>query len=335
MSVTDDPRLNAFRMTDDQLLDAYRIMERAVLVEQAILRFIEDGTSRVLLHSGRGQEAIGTGACAALRDDDMLFYSHRGVTQLLAKGVSLEALLGDFVGRVGGATGGLGAGIVHAVDPDKGIMGSSGTLGGGFVMSAGAALGAQRLGDDRVSLHIFGEGSANRGTFHEAANAAALWKLPMVWLCENNGYSVSVPHREATSIEDVADRAKAYGMPSCIIDGQDVEAVYGAVAEAVTRAREGGGPTLIEAKTLRIRGHYEGDPQTYRSKEEIAQARLRDPQKLAAERLIARGRSEQDLADVRADEQARVEAAAVVALASPKPGPERLHQGFLAPRSIA
>ncbi len=322
-------------MTDDQLLNAYRIMERSILVEQAILRFIEDGSSRVLLHSGRGQEAIGTGACAALRDDDMLFYSHRGVTQLLAKGVDLEALLGDFVGRTGGATGGLGAGIVHAVDPKKGLMGSSGTLGGGFVMSAGAALGAQRLGDDRVSLHIFGEGSANRGTFHESANAAALWKLPMIWLCENNGYSVSVPHREATSVEDVADRAKAYGMPSRIIDGQDVEAVHDAVAEAVERARGGGGPTLIEAKTLRIRGHYEGDPQTYRSKEEIAEARLKDPQKLVAERLIARGRTEADLEAARAAEAALVEAASAAALASPKPGVERLFEGLLAPRSAA
>ncbi len=322
-------------MTDDQLTEAYRIMERSILVEQAILRFIEDGSSRVLLHSGRGQEAIGTGACAALRDDDMLFYSHRGVTQLLAKGVSLEGLLGDFLGRVGGSTGGLGAGIVHAVDAEKGLMGSSGTLGGGFVMSAGAALGAQRLGDDRVSLHIFGEGSANRGTFHESANAAALWKLPMIWLCENNGYSVSVPHREATSVEDVADRAKAYGMPARIIDGQDVEAVYDAVAEAVDRARSGGGPTLIEAKTLRIRGHYEGDPQTYRSKDEIARARLKDPQKLVAERLIARGRTEEDLAELRKAEQQRVEAATAAAMQHPKPGPKRLHQGLLAPRSAA
>lgn len=322
-------------MTDDELLQAYRIMERAILVEQTILRFIEDGSSRVLLHSGRGQEAIGVGACAALRDDDMLFYSHRGVTQLLAKGVDLQALFGDFLGRVGGATGGLGAGIVHAVDASKGLMGSSGTLGGGFVMSAGAALGAQRLGDDRVTLHIFGEGSANRGTFHESANAAALWKLPMIWLCENNGYSVSVPHRQATSVEDVADRALAYGMPSRIIDGQDVEAVYDAVAEAVARARGGGGPTLIEAKTLRIRGHYEGDPQTYRSKDEIAQARLKDPQKLVAERLVARGRSDAELTAARLAEAALVEAAAAAALGGAKPGAERLFEGLLAPRSAA
>ena len=312
-------------MTDDQLLAAYRLMERSILLEQAVLRLIEEGHARLLLHSGRGQEAIGTGVCAALRDDDMLFYSHRGVTQILAKGMSAELLLGDFLGRVGG----LGAGIVHAVDPALGIMGSSGTLGGGFVLSAGAALGARKLGDDRVSVHVFGEGSANRGTFHEAANAAALWKLPMVWLCENNGLSVSVAHRDATSIEHVAARARAYGMPSCIVDGQDVEAVHDAVAEAVARARAGEGPTLIEAKTLRFRGHYEGDPQTYRSKEEIAEALKRDPQLIAAERLEARGIGAERLAAIRAEEAEAMAAAVAAALASPKPGPERLRQGLL------
>ncbi|MEA1015358.1 thiamine pyrophosphate-dependent dehydrogenase E1 component subunit alpha [Sphingosinicella sp. LY1275] len=322
-------------MTDQQLLHAYRIMERAILLEQAVLRLIEEGSARLLLHSGRGQEAIGTGACAALRDDDMLFYSHRGLTQLLAKGMAPGKLLGDFLGRVDGATGGLGAGIVHAVDPSIGLMGSSGTLGGGFVLSAGAALGARKLGDDRVSVHIFGEGSANRGTFHEAANAAALWKLPMVWLCENNGLSVSVAHRDATSVEDVADRAAAYGMPSRIVDGQDVEAVFDAVSEAVARARSGEGPTLIEAKTLRFRGHYEGDPQTYRNKDDMAAARLRDPQLIAAERLAARGIGADRLEALRQEEASAMDAAVAAALTGAKPGPGRIFEGLLAPRSVS
>ncbi|MBX3565553.1 MAG: thiamine pyrophosphate-dependent dehydrogenase E1 component subunit alpha [Sphingomonas sp.] len=322
-------------MTDAQLLHAYRIMERSILLDQAVLRLIEEGSARLLLHSGRGQEAIGTGVCAALRDDDMLFYSHRGLIQLLAKGMQAGPLLGDFLGRVDGATKGLGAGIVHAVDPALGLMGSSGTLGGGFVLSAGAALGARKLGDDRVSVHIFGEGSANRGTFHEAANAAALWKLPMVWLCENNGLSVSVAHREATSIEDVADRAAAYGMPSRIVDGQDVEAVYDAMADAVARARAGDGPTLIEAKTLRFRGHYEGDPQTYRSKEDIAAAHQRDPLRITAEKLAARGIGEAQLAALRDEEARAMEVAVQAALASAKPGPDRIYQGLLAESAAA
>lgn len=321
------------RMSDQQLLHAYRIMERSILLEQAVLRLIEEGSVRVLLHSGRGQEAIGAGVCAALRTDDMLFYSHRGLTQLLAKGMGVGPLLGDFLGRVDGATRGLGAGIVHAVDEAIGLMGSSGTLGGGFVLSAGAALGARKLRDDRVSVHVFGEGSANRGTFHEASNAAALWKLPMVWLCENNGWSVSVGHREATSVEDVADRARAYGMPSRIVDGQDVEAVFEAMVEAVERARNGGGPTLIEAKTLRFRGHYEGDPQTYRDKDEIAEARRRDPLHIAAERLIARGVDQSTLDEIGKEEAEAMRNAVEQAKASAKPGPERIYDGLLAPRS--
>lgn len=322
-------------MTEDQLLTAYRVMERSILLDQAILRLIEQGDARMLLHSGRGQEAIGTGVAAALRDDDMLFYSHRGMTQLLAKGMPAAKLLGDVLGRVSGATGGLGAGIVHAVDPALGIMGSSGTLGGGFVLSAGAALGARQLGDDRVSVHIFGEGSGNRGTFHEAANAAALWKLPMVWLCENNGLSVSVAHRDATSVEDVAERAKAYGMPACIIDGQDVEAVYQAMTEAVARARAGEGPTLIEAKTLRFRGHYEGDPQSYRDKAEIAAAQERDPVGIVAGKLAALGVSEDRLAAIRAEEVEAMDEAVAAALASAKPGPERIFEGLLVEQGAA
>lgn len=322
-------------MTDEQLLHAYRIMERSVLLDQTVLRLIEDGSARLLLHSGRGQEAIGTGVGAALRPDDMLFYSHRGLIQLLAKGMPVGPLLGDFLGRVDGATKGLGAGIVHAVDSEIGLMGSSGTLGGGFVLSAGAALGARKLGDDRVSVHVFGEGSSNRGTFHEAANAAALWKLPMIWLCENNGLSVSVAHRDATSIENIADRAAAYGMPSRIVDGQDVEAVFEAMTKAVARARAGGGPTLIEAKTLRFRGHYEGDPQTYRSKDDIAAAHQRDPLRITADKLAARGVSEDRLVAVRDEEAAAMEQAVAIALASAKPGPERIYQGLLAPGSAA
>lgn len=322
-------------MTDEQLLHAYRIMERSILLDQAVLRLIEDGSARVLLHSGRGQEAIGTGVCAALRDSDMLFYSHRGLIQLLAKGMQVGPLLGDFLGRTDGATKGLGAGIVHAIDSSIGLMGSSGTLGGGFVLSAGAALGARKLGDDRVSVHIFGEGSANRGTFHEAANAAALWKLPMVWLCENNGLSVSVAHRDATAIEDIADRAAAYGMPSRIVDGQDVEAVFDAMAEAVARARAGDGPTLIEAKTLRFRGHYEGDPQTYRSKEDIAAAHQRDPLRITADKLAARGIGEEQLAAIRDEEAVAMTQAVETALAGPKPGPERIYEGLLAESAAA
>jgi pyruvate dehydrogenase E1 component alpha subunit len=177
---------------------------------------------------------------------------------------------------------------------------------------------------------FFGEGTSNRGTFHEAANAAALWKLPVIWLCENNSYAVSVPATESTSVENIADRAVGYGIPGIVIDGQDVVAVYDAVSKAVNRARSGGGPTLIEAKTYRLRGHFEGDPEAYRTKEEIEEWRKRDPLIRLEERLTGEGATDQDLEAVRQKVQHDVDEAAEVALAAPMPERERLFEGVYA-----
>jgi pyruvate dehydrogenase E1 component alpha subunit len=179
--------------------------------------------------------------------------------------MELSALLGDLFGRVTGSTGGKGGGTVHFVDPDVGVLGQGGTLGSNFVLGAGAAISSQLLGDGRVTTVFFGDGAASRGTFHEAALQAAVWKLPVVWVCENNGWALSAPIADQSPTENIADRAAAYGVPGVVVDGQDALAVYAATAEAVERARAGGGPTLIEAKTLRIRGHYEGDRQPYRT----------------------------------------------------------------------
>jgi pyruvate dehydrogenase E1 component alpha subunit len=216
-------------------------------------------------HSGIGQEGLQAGAVAALRADDQLFYAHRGLGYALAKGMPLGALLGDLFGRVTGSTGGKGGGTVHFVDPARGVLGQGGTLGSGFVLGAGAAISAQLLGSDRVVAVFFGDGAASRGTFHEAALQASTWKLPVVWICENNGWALSAPIAEQSPTPDIADRAGAYGMPGIVVDGQDALAVHAAVSKAVARARGGDGPTLIEAKTLRIRGHYEGDRQPYRT----------------------------------------------------------------------
>jgi acetoin:2,6-dichlorophenolindophenol oxidoreductase subunit alpha len=216
-------------------------------------------------HPGIGQEGLQVGAVAALRADDQLFYAHRGLGYALAKGMPLGALLGDLFGRVTGSTGGKGGGTVHFVDPERGVLGQGGTLGSGFVLGAGAAISAQLLGSDRVVAVFFGDGAASRGTFHEAALQASTWKLPVVWICENNGWALSAPIAEQSPTPDIADRAGAYGMPGVVVDGQDALAVHAVVSQAVARARGGQGPTLIEAKTLRIRGHYEGDRQPYRT----------------------------------------------------------------------
>jgi len=195
---------------------------------------------------------------------DRLFYAHRGLGYAYAKGMPLDALFGDLLGRTTGSTHGKGGGTVHFADPERGVMGQGGTLGSNFVLGAGTAVASQLLDDGRVTVVFFGDGAAARGTFHEAGLQAAVWKLPLVWVCENNGWAISAPIAEQSPTRDIADRAAAYGVPGVVVDGQDPLAVFAATRTAVQRARAGEGPTLVEAKTLRIRGHYEGDRQPYR-----------------------------------------------------------------------
>jgi len=311
-------------------LDLYRRMVLASAWEQRLLRLIEEGQTSGFYHAGQGQEAVAAGGCSALRDDDYLLYDHRGLSQAIAKGIPLDRLFGDFLGREIGTTAGLGAGIVHIAWPALGILGQSGTLGGAFPIAAGAGLSARLRGSDQVVLCFFGEGASNRGTFQEAANAASLWRLPVVWLCENNNWAVSVSFAASSATPNVADRASAYNMPGVIVDGMDVVAVYEAVSAAVARARAGDGPTLIEAKTYRFRGHYEGDPQTYRTDAEVARWRERDPILLHERRLLEAGVAESDLKQIRAAAADKVHAAAERALASSKPRPERAFKGVLA-----
>jgi pyruvate dehydrogenase E1 component alpha subunit len=307
--------------------DMYRGMLRVVLWEQKLLRFVEEGRTFGFYHAGRGQEATAVGAVTALRRDDYLLYDHRGMGHAITKGVPLDKLFADFLGFEQGTTGGLGAGIVHIAWPEVGVLGQSGTLGGSYPIAAGAGISIRYLEQDRVVLCFFGEGASNRGTFHESANVAALWDLPIIWLCENNGYAVSVPASEALSVPQVADRAAAYGMPGVVVDGMDPIAVYEAVASAVDRARDGGGPTLIEAMTYRYRGHYEGDPATYRTDEEVAGWRLKDPLVTFPVRLVESGvASEEWIAEVRAEVEAEIELAAELALKGNLPPASRIHQ---------
>jgi TPP-dependent pyruvate/acetoin dehydrogenase alpha subunit len=267
-------------------------------------------------HPGLGQAGRPAGAGAALPPEDRLFYAHRGLGYALAKGIPLAALLGDLFGRVTGSTGGKGGGTVHFVDPQRGVMGQGGTLGSNFVLGAGSAISTQLLGGDEVTAVFFGDGAAARGTFHEAAIQASVWKLPLVWICENNGWALSAPITEQSPTPNIADRAGAYGVPGVIVDGQDALAVYRVVAEAVARARAGEGPTLIEAKTLRIRGHYEGDRQQYRTDGADGVSIPRDPLIILREHVPA------DLADEfdrRAHDQ--VEEAFTATLAAARPDP--------------
>ncbi|HET7443188.1 MAG TPA: thiamine pyrophosphate-dependent dehydrogenase E1 component subunit alpha [Solirubrobacterales bacterium] len=305
-------------------LDLYRNVARIRALELLLHRYIEEHGFGGFWHPGLGQEGIQAGAVAALREDDYLFYAHRGLGYALAKGMSPVTLLADLFGRAGGSVGGKGGGTVHFVDPELGVLGQGGTVGSNFVLGAGAGISAQMLGTDKVVAIFFGDGAAARGTFHEAALTASVWKLPLVWVCENNGWAISVPIEAQSPTANIADRAAAYGVPGVIVDGQDAVAVREATLEAVDRARAGEGPTLIEAKTNRIRGHYEGDKQSYREDLGDGLEVPRDPLAILRERAAIPAAEAG-----RIDEEARAEAEAALAevLAMPEPDPDVVTQG--------
>ncbi|NIY64260.1 hypothetical protein SMALB_2218 [Streptomyces malaysiensis] len=254
-------------------------------MEDALSVHIRDHGFAGFWHPGKGQEAAAAGACAALRQDDYLFYQGRGATWPLAKGMGLQPVIGDLLGRVTGSTGGRGAGVPHWADPSLGIMGEGATLGSVYPLAAGAALSAKLRGTDQVALADFGDGTSHRGTFHETLIQSSVWKLPLIYFCENNGISVSTPFHEVSPTENVADRAVAYGVPGVIVDGHDAVEVHRATAEAVARARAGEGPTLIEAKVTRVGGHWEGDAQQYRATDYLDG--YRDPLDVLREHLGA------------------------------------------------
>jgi pyruvate dehydrogenase E1 component alpha subunit len=303
--------------TDRRLLELYRTVSRIRAAELFLQDYVAREGFGGFWHPGIGQEGLQAGAVAALRRDDYLFQAHRGLGYALAKGMSFDLIFGDLLGRTTGATGGKGGGTVHFVDPELGILGQGGTLGSGFVLGAGAACSIQLLGEDKVVMVFFGEGAAGRGTFYEAALEAGVWKLPIVFVCENNGWALSAPFERHSPTERVADRAAAFGFPGVVVDGQDAVAVHEAASEAVARARAGEGPTLVEALTLRIRGHYEGDRQRYRDEGAPDDPRARDPLQVLADRLPPG-----ELEQIDAAARAEVEAAFARALAAPEPGPE-------------
>lgn len=313
-------------LTNERKTEIYRHMYTAERWEATLLRLIEEGVVSGIYHAGRGHEGSEVGAVSTLRQDDYLFYDHRGVGHLIAKGMDMVALFGDFLANELGSTRGLGAGIVHVCNPEIGVMGQSGTLGRGQLLATGAALSAKLRGTDQVAMHFFGDGSSNLGTFHEAANAAGAWKLPVIFVIQNNGWAVSVPVEYSTAGGGFARRADAYGMPGVVVDGTDAFAVYEAAETAVARARAGQGPTIIEAKLKRMRGHFEGDPDTYRAKEA---AGPKDPLIRTREQLLAdQTLSESQLAALESGCRDAIQAALEAARRGKMPTRERLFQGL-------
>jgi len=253
------------------------------------------------VHTYLGQEATGVGACMAIAPQDYMLGTHRSHGHPIAKGARLAPLMAELLGKVTGVCKGKG-GSMHLSDFKVGSLGETSIVGSGMPVAVGAALGAKLKGDGRVSLCFFGEGASNAGSFHESCNLASIWKLPVIFLCENNLYAVSTPVTESTSVKDIAVRGIAYAMPHCVVDGQDVEAVFNAVSEAAQRARSGGGPTLIESKTYLYAGHAVNMGRVIVDRGgEVDEWRMRDPIVLYRKKLIERGASETELDSLEKD----------------------------------
>ena len=314
-------------MTDrDMRIAIYRTMYTAQAWELALMRLIDEGLAPPSYHPGRGSEGSEVGATLALGKNDYLLYDHRGMAHIIAKGTPLKSLFGDFLGNSFGTTRGLGAGIVHVADPDNGVLGQSGTLGGSQLIAAGAALSSKIRKTDQVTMCFFGDGAANRGTFHEAANAAGAWKLPLIFVIQNNGWAVSTSTEQATGGRYV-DRANGYGFVGEWVDGADAFAVHDVAKRAVERARNGEGATLIEVKTVRLTGHYAGDPQAYRTTDDKELAATQDPIILARAKLIELGDLDEDgVTELELDARAAVDAAAEEAKPGIQPTADRLDQ---------
>lgn len=254
----------------------YTTMYRIRQFESKLQEFFAAGKIPGFVHLYLGEEAIAAGTCAALRKDDYITSTHRGHGHLIAKGGDLKLMMAEIYGKRTGYCKGKG-GSMHIADNDLGILGANGIVGGGGPIAAGAGLAIQYRSEDRVVVCFFGDGASNQGTTQEALNLASAWQLPVVFVNENNGYGISCPISKSMAITDIADRAAGYDMPGVIVDGNDVVAVNEAVSVAVERARKGDGPALVECKTYRWRGHFEGDACVYREKDELDEWVKKDP----------------------------------------------------------
>jgi TPP-dependent pyruvate/acetoin dehydrogenase alpha subunit len=314
------------RITDVDSIALYRTMVTIRLFEEKVGALFTVARIHGGVHLYLGQEAVATGACAALRPDDYITSTHRGHGHCIAKGGRLDLMLAEIFGKVTGYCKGKG-GSMHIADLDSGILGANGIVGGGIPIAVGAAFACKLQKNNRVVLCFFSDGASNQGSFHEALNLAAVLTLPVVFLCENNQWAVSTPSNYSVPVENIADRSASYGMPGSVVDGNDVLAVYQGVKEAVDRARSGGKPTLVEAKTYRWGGHYKGDPQVYRSRQEVEEWRQkRDPITLFQQRLEAEGLLDETGAEaIRTEVQRAIDSAVQFAEASPEPGLELLY----------
>ena len=333
-----------------------KLNKRDLLRQMVTIRAFEEKAEQLYMmgkvhgtmHLSIGMEASAVGSIAALRPDDLILSTHRGHGHCIAKGADLNLMMAEFMGKENGYCRGRG-GSMHIADAKGGNLGANGVVGGGIATAMGVGLGLkmQRRGDlagsdlagfpqparsaDRIILCFFGDGAANLGSFHESLNMAAIWKLPVVYVCENNQYAMSFPVTKAFAIERISDRAAAYGIPGVTVDGNDLLAVYEAVSRAVSRARAGEGPSLVENVTYRWRGHSKSDANRYRTREEIETWKGKCPIKRFRMRLIEEGElTEEQAAQIEQEAYAAIEAAVQFAEASPEPDLATIEEGVYA-----
>jgi len=299
----------------EALRKMYLIRQFEEGAEAAYMRGLIHGT----MHLSIGQEASAVGICLPLTDADYITSTHRGHGHCIGKGAEVRRMFAEFFGKETGYCRGRG-GSMHIADPARGNLGANGIVGGGIPIAVGAALSAKRRGTDSVVVSFFGDGANNEGAFHEALNMASVWKLPVIFVCENNQYGMSTSTERSTAVKNVADRASAYAMPGVIVDGNRLADVADASFAAVERARRGEGPTLIESKTYRIRGHSRSDRNRYRTKEEIESWQQRDPIELFETELQSFGLITADVvAAIRAEVTAEIAEGIEFARLSPAP----------------
>lgn len=321
------------KVKKETLLELYSMMLTIRLFEDRIVDLYARGEVPGLAHLYIGEEAVAAGVCAALRENDYITSTHRGHGHVIAKGAELKPMMAELFGKKTGYCKGKG-GSMHIADMQIGILGANGIAGGGLPIAVGAGWSARWRGTDQVTACFFGDDASNNGTFHESLNLASLHKLPVVFVCENNLYGISTCQIMHQPISDIAIRASSYNMPGVVVDGNDVLDTYHAACKAVKRARAGEGPTLIECKTYRWRGHHEGDPNQgarYRTKDEIQEWKEKCPVERFAKKLVGdKTATRKKLAEIEEKIKAEIDAAVQFARDSEFPAVEEMYQDVFA-----
>lgn len=313
---------------DRKLLEHfYETMVKIRYFESNVEKKFLAGEIPGFVHLYIGEEATGTGVMSNLTHKDYIETTHRGHGHTIAKGADLKKMMAEIFGKKAGFCKGKG-GSMHIADFSVGMLGANGIVGGGYTLATGAGLACKMQERKDVSVVFFGDGASNRGTFHEAANMAAVWDLPVLFVCENNQWASTTPYQTTTSVEDIADRAQGYGMPGVIVDGNDVFAVYEAAKDLIEKIRKGSGPALLECKTYRLKGHFVGDPERYRTKEEVKKVQEeRDPIVRFEERVLEeKVMTKDELEEIRKRVEKEVDEAIQFAEESPEPDPSELYQ---------